>query len=180
MFVHTDAWKRWFGTLFHHNSCLVLSIKKGQTVQITLLGKKKKKEKKSLQDVLITCLSGTVFLKMNALWQWITPAESEMQKSSLFLILCHCCSHPALWQLFTALLSILFWLSFVIPKQSSVLKSQNKGRPCFVFLGKESQRNGTAQRSCSFPETTHSKNSLISSCLTFNWQPAVQSLKPTV
>lgn len=32
--------------LFHHSSCLVLSIKKGQTVQITLLGKKEKEKKR--------------------------------------------------------------------------------------------------------------------------------------
>lgn len=54
MLVHTDARKRWFGMLLHRNSCLLLSIKKGETVEITFLWEEKSKP--NLEDILIMLL----------------------------------------------------------------------------------------------------------------------------
>lgn len=61
------------------------------------------------------------------------------------------------------------WTAFIIiSKHSSLpllhkwLNRQEKGRAHFVLLGEKSERSSATWWSCSFPETIHSKNSLIS------------------
>lgn len=93
------------------------------------------------------------------------------------------------WRYYTIQLGILFLLYFIviISKHSTMqflfckwINRQKKGRIHLVCLRKKTQRNGTTLWNCSFPEPTHSKNSLISYHPTSNWWPATQPLKRTV